>query len=220
MFEAGIAVGQDKPLLVVADSKIKLPPALAGVLTIRARLDDIHAIDFALDQARGRTPHPPHRVAASGRPLGSQVDELLARLSVPVEGSTEREAVAVLQTALEESGVIAAQGGGADDFFDLGIWSDDLDSIAANPLLVEVKRVFSTVAFSQVLRHLDAHPTARMALVVSLLPIEGRSVKGQGAGTYPVLAIELRDLLERMRTSSFAEVVRAMRNRSVHGLPL
>jgi predicted nucleotide-binding protein len=40
-FEAGIAVGLGKPVLVVADPDIKLPFALAGVLTVRARPNDL-----------------------------------------------------------------------------------------------------------------------------------------------------------------------------------
>jgi hypothetical protein len=219
IFEAGMAVGLGKPLLVVASPGIKLPSDLASVLTVRADPGDLGAIGFALDQAQGRAARRAHAAAATGRSLGSRVDDLLARLTAE-EPISEREAIEVLKDALEESGVIAAEGLGDDNRFDLGVWSDDLDAIAANPLLIEVKKTLRAGSVEQVLNLLAANPTARAALLVFLNPVSREQLERASRTGYPVLVITFRDLLERMRSASFAEVVRTLRNRSVHGLPL
>jgi hypothetical protein len=218
MFEAGIAVGMGKPLVVVADPNVKLPYDLTGVLTVHARHDDLEAIGFALDQAQGRRARPSHRPAATGRSLGARAYELLARMYA-AEPINEVDAIALLKEALEDSGVIAAEGTDSTNRFDLGIWSDDLDAIAANPLLIEVKRKLHGAAVDQLLRYLAANPTARAALVVSLAPVEREVVERVRATGHLVWVISLRDLLERMASASFAEVVRDLRNRAVHGLP-
>lgn len=98
--------------------------------------------------------------------------------------------------------------------FDIGVWSDDLDAIAANPLLIELKRKLSPHAVEQVLGYLRVSPGARVALLVFLEPAATSRLKDV---PFPVLAISLQELLESMRTSSFAEVVRDLRNRAVHG---
>ena len=219
MFEAGIATGLGKPVLVVADPSVKIPGDVAGLPTIRARPEDVRAIDFFLDQARGRIAHSPSVPSATGRSLGSRVDELLARLESPGMW-TERSAVAVLEDALEHSGVIAAEGREGDARHDLGVWSDDLDAIGGNPLLIEVKKTLDRGALDQASRWLATSPTARLALLVSLEPIGKTIIGDRGTSQFPVLMITLGDLLEQMRSVSFAEVVRNLRNRSVHGLPL
>jgi hypothetical protein len=64
------------------------------------------------------------------------------------------------------------------------------------------------------LPYLRVSPRARVALLVSLEPAATSLLKDI---PYPVLAISLRELLESMRTASFAEVVRDLRNHAVHG---
>ncbi|HZM80337.1 MAG TPA: leucine-rich repeat domain-containing protein [Candidatus Limnocylindrales bacterium] len=216
MFEAGIAVGMDKPLIVIADPHIKLPYDLPGVLTVRARPDDLEAVGFALDQAQGRNVRRSQKAAATGRSLGQRIDGLLVRLRA-AEPINESYAIALLKEALDDSGVIAAEGGNTDQRFDLGVWSDDLDSIAANPLLIEVKRKLHRVAVDQAHRYLAESPTARAALIVSLVPVDREVTERLRRSGQPVWVILLRDLLERMRSESFAEVVRDLRNRAAHG---
>jgi hypothetical protein len=96
------------------------------------------------------------------------------------------------------------------------VWSDDLDAIAANPLLIELKRFLGVGAVQQTLAALSVTPSARVALIVYLDPARA-DPEALKTARFPVLAISLVDLLERMRAASFAEVVRHLRNRSVHG---
>ena len=220
MFEAGLALGLGKPVLIIAAPGATVPADLAGQVIVRTRPDDLDAINFALDQVQQRVPVDTRRTPRpSGRPLGAEVaNRLLARLSEA--GLTEAAAVTVLAEALEASGVTSAASTGRDARFDLGVWSDDLEAIGGNPLLVEVKRSFTPGAVEQVLHYLVAHPTARLGLVVYLEPTAGEgSREALDQTRYPVLIISLRELLRRMASASFAEVIRDMRNWSVHGTP-
>lgn len=217
VLEAGIALAFGKPLLIIAAPGSSIPSDLQGQLITQARPDDLDAINFALDHAeasaapsarRGGVPLP------TGRPLGQErADQLLARLSLADPSSTERSALDVLLEAIEASrgvGVISADPG-----FDLGVWSDDLDAIGGNPLIVEVKRSITREAVGQVLTALYTHPSARLALVVYIEPSpEGELILAR----FPVLVISLQELLERMASASFAQVVRDLRNRSAHGV--
>jgi hypothetical protein len=215
-FEAGLAMGLGKPVLIVADPNVQLPADMAGILVIRAHPNEWNAIDFALNQAEGRSSSRPHTFPeATGRPLGALSDRLIARISQLPAQQAGRTAVDVLVEAIEASGAVAARSPTPDHGFDLGVWSDDLDAIAANPLLIEVKRSAIAGSFEQVLRALRRNTSARAALIVYI----NESVDYPPHVYFPVLAISLKDLLTRMRTASFAEVIRDLRNRSIHGLP-
>jgi hypothetical protein len=220
VFEAGMAAALGKPLVIVADPQMRVPTDLAGFLTVRARPDDLDAINFALDQAEGRIATSTLPAAATGHALGPRADQLLDRAStistLTDPAAIEQAAVAVLVQALEYSGAVVVDRGGADRGFDLGVWSDDLDAIAANPLLIELKRFLHVGAVQQTLAALSVTPSARVALIVYLDPA-GADPEALKTARFPVLAISLVDLLERMRAASFAEVVRHLRNRSVHG---
>lgn len=193
VLEAGIAFALGKPLLIIAAPGSSIPSDLKGQLIAQARPDDLDAINFALDHAeapavpsadRGSVPRP------TGRPLGrDRANQLLATLDLTGERPTERAYVDVLLEAVEASrgvGVVSADSG-----FDLGVWSDDLDAIGGNPLLVEIKRSLTPGAVDQVLRALDAHPTARLALLVYTEPSSRAEL-----ARFPVLVISIQQLLE------------------------
>jgi len=223
VFEAGSAVALGKPVLVIAAPGALVPSDLTGQLITQARPDDLDAINYALDHAERRASLPtrPVRTARpAGLPLGpAEVDRLLGRLRS--YSPTEKDSIAVLLEAIEASGGVGVVSTGPGTGFDLGVWSDDLDAIGGNPLLVELKRSLTRGAVDEALRALSAHPTARLALLVYLEPSPGekRSSRDElDQARFPVLVISLQQLLLRMTSASFAEVVRDMRNRSSHGL--
>lgn len=215
--EAGIALALGKPLLIIAAPGSSIPSDLNGQLIAQARPDDLDAINYALDHAEAPAAPSADRRSVprpTGRPLGrDRTNQLLATLDLTGEYPTEQSAIAVILEAIEASrgvGVVSADSG-----FDLGVWSDDLDAIGGNPLLVEIKRSLTRGAVDQVLRALDAHPTARLALLVYTEPSPQAEL---ARSRFPVLVISLQQLLDRMASASFAEVVRDLRNRIVHGL--
>lgn len=221
-FEAGMAAALGKPVVIIAPPSVALPSDLAGFLTVRARADELDSIHFALDQAEGRVPPSNPSAPISGSALGAHVDELLARsdriVSLKDTAAIEQAAIDLLAEAIEGSGALAVQADAVDGGFDLGVWSDDLDSIAANPLLIEVKRTLDPASVRQATAALQTNPSAHTALIVVLDPARPDPT-ALGAARFPVLAISLRDLLERMRTASFAEIMRQLRNQNVHGVP-
>ncbi len=214
-FEAGLAWALNKQLIVVAAQDAEVPSDLSGILIVRADPGDLDAIGFALDQIEDR-PSSQRRSqgAGTGQPIGSYADLLLKRAG---EIRSESEALALLVDAIEASGAAAVRSAGRDRGFDLGVWSDDLDAIAGNPLLIEVKRALTANAVRQSLLALHSSPSARLGLIV-LTEDDTRPSHDIGLAA-PVLAIGLVDLLERLRRQSFAEIVRDLRNQSVHGRP-
>ncbi|MFE7582179.1 hypothetical protein ACFU5Y_11525 [Streptomyces gardneri] len=219
LFEAGVAVGMGKRVVVIADPDQDTPPDLDGLLTVRARPDDVEAVSYALAQAEGRVIRVPAATSAAEHALGNtQVDELLALLRKR-PGRLEQTVVDVLKSALESSGTVAVENPDpkTGTRLDLGVWSDDLGAIALNPLLIEVKRKLSRPAVEQTLQLLQ-RSRMNAALLVYLDPPTGKEFhEVLEARSFPVLTISLESLLDHMRTLSFAEVVRDLRNRAVHG---
>ena len=220
-FEAGMAVGIGKPVVVVTDPDAAVPSDFGGFLVVRARPDDLDAINFALDQAERHPAISARVAAATGKALGPRTDQLLDRaariLTLTGPAAIEQAATELLIEAIEDSGAVAVKSPGPDHRFDLGVWSDDLGAIAANPLLIELKRSFRRETVQQAAAALRATSSARVALIVYLDPASPGPGELQAA--FPVLAISLPELLGQMRGASVAEVVRQLRNRSVHGLP-
>ena len=166
MFEAGFALALGKPVLIIADPGTTVPADLSAQVITRARPDDLDAINFALDHIEQRAPVGTRRTQPqTGRPLGrARAKELLNRLSHSSAG--EWPSINVLIEAIESSGGVAVVNDDRSAGFDLGVWSDDLEAIGGNPLLVELKQTLRPGVVSQVLRALNAHPTARVALIV------------------------------------------------------
>lgn len=221
VFEAGLALGLGKPLLIIAAPGTVVPPGLAGQVIVQAHPDDLDAINFALDHLRHRTARGERRTPRpAGRPLGPGItDQLLHRLSAA--GCTQAAAVEVLAEAIEATGSIVVGNDGRRGF-DLGVWSDDLEAIAGNPLLVKVERSLAPGAADQVLDDLAGRPSARLGLVVYLDRPSGYpppSGSEPGPRRSPVLAISVNQLLRGMASASFAEVVRDISSQSARGLP-
>jgi hypothetical protein len=220
MFEAGLALGLGKSLLIIAPPGATVPTDLAGQVVARARPDDLNAINFVLDHVQQHAVRDARRAPGpSGRPLGGDLaDRLLARVSE--SGHTVASSIGVLIEAIEASGSVAVvntDGLG----FDLGVWSDDLEAIGGNPLLVEVKRSLMPGAVEQLLHGLADHPSARLGLVVYLEPPREDQPPSRtelDQARFPVLVISLQQLLRRMASASFAEAIRDLRNQSAHGL--
>jgi hypothetical protein len=196
-----------------------VPSDLAGFLQVRGDIANTEALAFALDnferyEARSIATQPERKSA--GRPLGDYSDALLR--DVRAQGfELSQELESLLVRAIEASGGVASVGTGPDRAFDIGVWSDDLDAIGGNPLLIELRQQIDSASVRESLLALHRVPGARAALIVSL---EEPNEIETSALHWPVLGISLEKLLLEMRTKSFAEVVRALRNRSVHPQPI
>jgi hypothetical protein len=213
--EAGMALALGKSIVVVAEPGVPVPSDLNGVLVVQAAPDDVAAVTWALDRTHGRLiPSAPGVGWKARGGLGPSGPLLLERARSATMSEQELERLVV--DAIEATGAAAVQSAGMDRGFDIGVWSDELESIGGNPLLIEIKHRMSSAAIRQSLLALHGTPSARLALIIYREPAN--------LGDYPelqspLLAIQLESLLKRMQQHSFAEVVRDLRNRSVHGLP-
>jgi len=222
-FEVGMAVALAKPVVAVIPPGTLSMVGLEAALVVQADPDNYGAISYSLSRIAGRTrsQSPSRSVAAFDHPLGPNGRVLLASAEKIVKYQAdrsaidlERDVVELLIQAIEESGAAAVVAAGRDRGYDIGVWSDDLDALGGNPLLIEVKKTLHADSVRQSLSALHQSPTARMALIVYLTPPSG-PIPGLN---FPVLAIGLVDLIAQMQSESFAGVVRDLRNKGVHGI--
>lgn len=222
VFELGLAHGLGKRILILADEKAVSLAQSFGDPYIRARPTDAVAIGFAVSQILA-VPHygnkAPETIEPRTRPIGELADELLGRLRKS-ESLREDELIGLIQRAVERSGVTAASREKLGDTnVDLAVWSEDLEPWVRNPLLIEVKRNVRSESDAlrieqQVLGYMKrAGVSTAMVLYLQAAPKALDKVH-----RHAILFMSVQDFLESLRESSFGEVVRRLRNESVHGV--
>jgi hypothetical protein len=211
--EAGMALALGKRLLVIAAPNADLPTDLRAIANIRAEPDNLEAINYALGLLERDSVQLTEQLTGSGHPIGPESERLLADFDA-IESVSGADAERLLIHAIEASGAAVVAAAGRDRGFDLGVWSDDLDTIGANPLLIEIKSRLTTQSVRQATDALHRSPSARLALVVYIEQGDVGAVAGLRS---PILAVSLRQLLAELGQQSFAEIVRDLRNRHAHG---
>jgi nucleoside 2-deoxyribosyltransferase len=223
-FEAGVAAALGKSPIVIADPDTKVPADFSDFLVVRARPTDVNAITFALDHSEGKVPVTSRttRDPAEAPLEPDKSQELHSRLENLHTASTsavEQRFLDLLADAVELGGAITVSvPEHRDTGYDLAVWSDDLTTIGANPLLIELKQTLNRQAFRQAETSLRATPGAEAVLIVYI----DKSAEVRPGVTSPVpssrvWAIWIDNLLQQMESRSFAEVVRRLRNEAVHG---
>lgn len=238
--ELGIAVAKERRILVLAPPGVLPTLDIAEIPAIRADATNRDAISFMLDQML-ETPSKKYRsqlpqlTPEKSQPLGDLADEILAKLDAPDKQMTEDDMVGLLAQALRksvpskvvESPLLADRNGTSSRRYvkltrhpDLMIWSDELGPWIGSPLIIEVKRTLRgekgcDEAVQQVLSYLQLSQT-RSALIVYVNKTS--SVSNVLSLSPPnVFFLDIHELLNAMRTKSFARVMIDLRNRRVHG---
>lgn len=221
LFELGQAWALGKPILLFAPPNTShLPSTLRRFLTVRANLSNREAIEFALDQLLAAPEPTPSQVRQKSerRPLGASADRYLQgsfAMSTDVNPLALERLVA---DCLKEAGVdVLSMSQSKDGGADLAIWSDALQSFVGNPLLIEIKSRISdprqgSNAAHVLARHVAAAGGAWGLLLYGSGPTELKSLPTN------ILALPVEALFSRLRTESFDDVVRDLRNRRVHGV--
>lgn len=139
-FEVGFAVALEKPVLLFVSPGADVPSDLRSFLYVQADPGNMGAVVLALDNLDRYTGqlYPEKSPLSTAAPLGQYADYLLD------EARTLRHAPAakfedLVRRAIEASGALAVASPAPDRGFDIGVWSDDLDAIGGNPLLIELK---------------------------------------------------------------------------------
>ncbi len=145
-FELGVASALNKPTLLFLgpDYPMDLVPP-SGLPYLRIDLRDADAVIFGLKQAlalSGQDLSPQPAGGFTTRPIGPLADQLLERLPHTNPGEFE----GLMYEAIKASGVSTmARGGGPDDEgIDFAVWSNDLEPMITNPLLIECKSSLRT----------------------------------------------------------------------------
>ena len=100
------------------------------------------------------------------------------------------------------------------------MWAPALSSLGANPLPVEVRRALRSPnearhAVQDVVQRLSATPARWSLLLYGAGPPS--EALDPALAPYPVLALRVDELLRRLETTPFGEVIRQLRNQRAHG---
>lgn len=214
LFELGIAVGLNRPVLLAVDRS-------AGPLA--SEMFWLHRIDFE--------PGRPEPIVDAVRRMKSPAAETGKRLSIksparnsPVpdvgamshlEGTELESAIADL---IRATGAEVYRSGSANaDGFDLAVWDASLEPALPNPVLVEVKtrlRSDWSSSLRQVEQYLNRSGGTGVALLVYR---DGPSSRELKPGYPSVIPVRLDEFADELLSAPFHVVVQRRRNRIAHG---
>lgn len=240
--EIGLAVGAQKPLLVLVPSSSMLPLTLTARqhvawpaehtellrLGIRSFLNDLRRSGEAAKHL------PPDRPAVNAR-LGAWADtsatssaradamqEIAGELTALRSSGGQAQLRPVVARLLVAAGVRVIEEPASDGLkaADFALWLDPLDSIGGNPVLVEVK---SGSLGASVLH--EAHDRLARAITHSragtglLLYLDSAGLRFDSPqqGLFSVVSFDLEDLARKLVDESLAAVVAARRSAQQQG---
>jgi len=227
LFELGQAWALGRRILIIAQPGSEpVPSSLQRLLVLRIALDNRQAIDFALDQLLSAPPEPPAKEATrkpfESAVLGAQADLLLARLDQLLHSGGAQGFEKMVSEAIRNSGTdVVVESPELDRGADLAVWSDVLEPFVGNPLLVEVKLKIPTKAILvEVFKQLNSYLGASDSRWALLLYGDGPPPEDRFWNSCPpnILLMPARAMLEALRTRTFPEIVRDLRNRRVHSV--
>jgi hypothetical protein len=224
-FELGLAAAAGRRiLLIVPRSGPALDMSLRNFLVVRAGPRNRAAIGFALDQitaAPGKRATTVTEQLPSHGGLGNATDAILESIGASITernwSRLERDVAEGLRAAGAD---VVSSSRPKDVGSDLAVWSDYLEPVVGNPMLIELKaRILSRVDARQASAQVSSYANASGARWALLLYAEGLPSDDPiwfelGA---PLLASRLDDFFNRLRKRSYPEVIRDLRNERVHG---
>ncbi|TGQ80243.1 toll/interleukin-1 receptor domain-containing protein [Mesorhizobium sp. M8A.F.Ca.ET.207.01.1.1] len=226
LFELGMAWANKRRIMLIASSSKSdfIPSNLQRLLVIRSKVNNAEAIGFALDQLLA-APATDTREPSTKRalPTGPVSDAFVVAQQVRDAVQTRNGSALerLVAEALQKSGVqVIVEPPRPDQGADMAIWSDVLEPVTGNPLLIEIKTRLSSpsearTAATNLSKQLAASGTPWGLLLYG----EGIEPSAKISSNLPpnILAIDLVTLFERMTHQAFEEVVKDLRNKKVHG---
>jgi hypothetical protein len=222
-FELGMAHTLRKPIILLVSPQYgRMPSDLAGTFYLRADPENREAIGFALDQCLSRiekrVARPP-KPAKEGRPLGADADRFLALIQSQGPSLRGRKLENLVAEILRAADVNAVtQSPTPDRGADIAVWSDALESVAGNPLLIEIKsNIHSTQELLKAANQVERYRIRSGSLLALLIVNSSTAALPSTPTTGGVLAITLERLIGQLRGKTFAETIRELRNEYSHG---
>ena len=226
LFELGLAWANKRRIMLITSSTKSdfIPSNLQRLLVIRSKVNNAEAIGFALDQLMA-APASDMREPSTKRPLPTGPAPNAFAVAQQVRDAVQTQNGFALEKlvaeTLQKSGVqVILEPPGRNHGADMAIWSDVLETVTGNPLLIEIKPRLSSrsearTAATTLSKHLSASGTPWGLLLYG----EGLEPFAKISSSLPpnILAIDLVTLFERMTHQAFEEVVKDLRNQKVHG---
>ena len=226
-YEIGLAHGLDKRVILFAtESSEQLPFDIEHHFVVRSPLHNSVAVEFAIDQILNAPPPkttkrksiPTPRV----KPLGSKATKFLHRLDdLPTSGSG-RKLEDLVYDLLNACGVdVVSESDTKDMGADFAVWSDELEPLLGNPLIIELKRTIRRKKdVENAGKQLNRYLLQSGGIWGLLLYQNGFDLDHSAWAALPpnVIPMRLDDLTRKLRTRSFPDVIRQRRNELVHGI--
>lgn len=227
-YEIGLAHGLDKRVILFAtDTEQKLPFDIEHHYVVRSPLTNSIAVEFAIDQILNAPPPPSAKRRPSPpkervKPLGERATKFLRRLDDLPSSGSGRNLEDLVNDLLNACGVdVVAEAVTKEIGADFAVWSDELDPILGNPLIVELKRtILRTSDVTNAGQQLGRYLAQSGGLWGLLLYQNGYDPDHPAWAELPptVIAMRLDDLIRQLRRHSFPDVIRNRRNLLVHGI--
>lgn len=224
IFEAGLAYGMNKPIFSVINPQADTPDILMDSPYVHALPDELEKIEFNLNlfyknikpkktSSSIRTP----KYFGGGEPV--QFDNFINKFdSIPTSDSQlenffknlfETYNIETFQNFKTPNSKYTA---------DFSIWSDPLNNIIGNPILIEIIGTLTIESLQKLSNTIEASlkgsPTASGFIVFynHLVSIN----KNELPNSKDCLYIQISDLLNKLRSFGFNDAIRSIRNEIAH----
>jgi hypothetical protein len=227
IFEAGLALGRGRRVLVLAESEVDIPFELAQLTYVRTSLSDKKAVGEVLDAylpgLLSRKPSPRKQSDQTIKRLSKEAAEEALRALHDPQAISGRRLEGIVSKVFQDVGILTSQPPPPNSHRgpDLAIWIDETESIFGNPIFVEVKagRITQSQiddAYHQLSYHLIR---AKMLLgIIVYWNLEGAKFKVAVANLPLVVCLSIEELIDTLRLGTLAKTLIGIRNRAVHGV--
>jgi hypothetical protein len=228
IFEAGLALGSDRPVLVLAVPDVDIPFELAELTYVRAPLSDKPFLGSVLAayvpevlSRKARIHRPP---APTLKRLGREDAEEVLRALKDRPAIREKELIGIMTDLFRKVGILTSSEPAIESKRrpDLAIWIDETQSIFGNPILVEARvgklsQLRIDEAYHQLSQSL-IQAKARLGLLI-YWDLEGARFKLAATHLPLVICLSIEGLIDSLRLGTFTKTLIAIRNRAMQGVP-
>lgn len=210
-FESGIAVGLGRPIFAIIDRNVQLDFLLDSVY-VRASSDEIDKISFAFEIFIQNI----RSIKKPGRSTREYEHDVVPANSLLGEPNVVYSSSQLIQTILESEGIIYERERRENGrIFDFSIWSDQLNGILGNPIILELKSSLNTTNIASVVESTLtslSQSNAKSAIIICD-QLSGISKQQMNKYIRPhFLILEKSRLLEELKHSSFSQAIHKIRN--------